>query len=536
MSVPKGPTVARIVVVVASLVALLAAAWPSSSKGHTTKLEFVYTPDAAAVVEPMIREWNASHDGVVVRGTSEPSGAAETQIVERRTDAVLWMPAASSWTALLEYDLEQEGLDRWWQAAGRSFFWSPEVIAMWRQIAEPLGAVGEPFSFHDLRDLVTGRSRLPGEGSNTFLFAHPKPERSTSGLFAVAAEFEAFRTAREVGGFERSIAHYGDLAKDFCPLMQQYTTNFVSAAYLQEAQMMICNDQMHLSQAPLVALYPAGGTFRADYPLVVLDRAPWVDREQAAAARGFLQWFGEHLDPQLVEGPGSRLRPVGSPVDAATWAASGAEADGPESVGELDVPTGALLHRMQWTWEQHLRKRANVVLILDRSSQMSQFEQAFGEEQFVRDLLAALPDQAPGVRVAAITFSDAPHVCAPPGSVDDARGSIEACAETPVSRSPTSALDDAIEEALALPAMRDPSAVNILVVVSAGVENGSTTKPSATLDDIRSAPVQVFTVSYSDEPGAPFLKAIAQMGTGWAYEGRPREAGTSAATAIASVV
>ena len=76
-------------------------------------------------------------------------------------------------------------------------------------------------------------------------------------------------------------------------------------------------------------MYPAEGTFVADYPFIVL-RAPWVDEDERAAAELFQRWLLPRITPELAAT--SNYRAPGAPMHLAPVdEAHGADPTQPEA-------------------------------------------------------------------------------------------------------------------------------------------------------------------------------------------------------------
>ena len=191
----------------------------------------------------MIHEFNVSQDGIEVVGEAKPSGDVLKAILAEEDELVLWMPAASTWGRLLNHR-EGEVIA---PEDSPSFFWSPEVIGTFDSVIDD-----HPIeSWDDLVDLSTSEEP-PGQG-DAFRLGHSKPTSSTSGLYALVSEFSSAnadgtptvdeRSLEQVASIEGSVLHYGDIAQDFCPLLFQYSSEYVSAFYMQETTLLRCEAQ-----------------------------------------------------------------------------------------------------------------------------------------------------------------------------------------------------------------------------------------------------------------------------------------------------
>lgn len=75
----------------------------------------------------------------------------------------------------------------------------------------------------------------------------------------------------------------------------------------------------HLLPEPIVAVYPQDGTIVATHPFAILDGAPWVDSEQAAAAAVLLKsLLSDQQQSSLARfgfRPTDATVPLGPPID-----------------------------------------------------------------------------------------------------------------------------------------------------------------------------------------------------------------------------
>jgi Ca-activated chloride channel homolog len=123
----------------------------------------------------------------------------------------------------------------------------------------------------------------------------------------------------------------------------------------------------HLRE-PLVTMYPQDGTLMVGHPFTILDRAPWVSREQAAAAlvlRAHLL-STEVQQAALALGlrpadPAARLE---SPIDAA----HGANPDA--AIIAMSLPDSDVIDQIVQVWHQ-VKKHAVVALVFDKSGSMT---------------------------------------------------------------------------------------------------------------------------------------------------------------------
>jgi Ca-activated chloride channel homolog len=535
---------ARLVVVVMAVAAVTAAVILSSSDGsesgpkpsaNALRLRFVYSPEKQALIEQLIGKFNSARKksggrDVFIDGQVMTSGEAETRIARRKIQPVIWSPASSLWGRLLNY----EGDPSWVPRSNPSIIRTPLVIAMWEPLARALGWPRRRIGFRDVLALATSPRGWAAYGKpqfGTFKLGHTNPDFSTSGLSAVAAEYYAVTgkregltvadvddpsTRRDIRKIERSIVHYGDTTLFFAEQLAKYGPGYASAVAMEEVTLVDFNENHRGTK--LVAIYPSGGTFYSDDPLITLD-APWVTRRQKAGAAVFAAWLKANLTPALAARYGFRpadLRaPVGSPIDAA----HGADPAQPRRV--LSLPDPDVLARVQQAWRQD-RKPANVVVVVDTSSSMSEEDKIDQARGGLRVFFSQL---SPQDRVGLVSFSDRPSTLAGLRPFGLTHRRLERLVSELFPNGNT-ALYDATGRGVAMVrARRDPTRINAVVVLSDGEDNASSLGRAALLESLRlqsqseGLAVRVFTIAYGRKADRVALQEIADSSGGNAYAG-----------------
>ena len=259
------------------------------------KIRFRYSPDAAAVLEPMIERFNETQNEVQVLGVESSSGEVLEGLLNGTLRIEVWMPAASTWGRILNHEIGRDLAP----VEGRGLFWSPEVIGTFDPVTSGGETIGD---WEDIVALAKGVKVLDGP-EWPFRFGHSKPIQSTSGLYAMLALFDAvspsadtsvqdFQSlAREVELVERSVLHYGAVAEDLCPVLDRHTDSYVSAFYMQETTLLGCRLDGVIEVIP-------PRTYIADYPIYIL-RADWVgEAHRTAAGRLALSTSAHHRRDQ----------------------------------------------------------------------------------------------------------------------------------------------------------------------------------------------------------------------------------------------
>jgi Ca-activated chloride channel family protein len=351
---PTGATSARLLVIGLAAAAVGVAIIKdggSTPVATPVRLEFVYSPDTEELLAPLIRRFNRA--AVKVRGRSirvtgraVTSGEAERMIVAGDLRPVIWGPASSLWGRLLNAEVRKE----WVPLDNPSIVQSPQVIAMPERTARKLGWPQRRIGWNDIPRFAA---------SGAFRFGHPNPTTSTSGLSAVAAEYYAVteklagltiddvnRARRDVRTIEKSVVHYAPTAKDLLAQLARYGPRYASAVVVQETQVVQFNEQSHWR---LVAIYPAEGTFMADYPYIVLDGS-WVNADERAAAHMLWKWLRAEVTPQAAARNGYRVATPGAPVLPPIDPEHGADPSKPDAV--LRPPVPDVLTAILATWKE----------------------------------------------------------------------------------------------------------------------------------------------------------------------------------------
>jgi hypothetical protein len=480
-----------------------------------TELSFYYSTDAAGVLEPLINDFNGEHEGSIrIAGESVPSGDAVDDIVNGEAEPDLWMPAASMWGALLN---ERAGAALAPEESP-SFFWSPEVFATWPdKSGDTRNYLGWSWISHYTQNATA---------SADFWLGHTKPTKSTSGLYALIGEFEAaarqeFPSTGEqlspsvvqdddvqdaVKDIENTVIHYGDIGKDFCPIIEAQGPEYVTAVYLQETVYLACRAEQSEDLPRWHAVYPEEGTYAADYPLYVLQGAWTIDTRDEAST--FVDWLGgaiteeEVLDAFLRPGDPGDDAYSDPPSDPWRDVQPPAEAD-LEILVDPVTDNGATLDAIQAAWP-NLQKPANIEFVLDTSFYMADVSE--DARTLICDVSENLSEaEVRGDEIGVIAYGQGHHLTTVPLSTPPEPLSTppkkEDCIED-LRGLPVQAGTTAFPEAL-LTAVetheKEPETIDTVIVLSYGAdESASPTELDELCGRLEDASAQVITVSFAE--------------------------------------
>jgi Ca-activated chloride channel family protein len=273
---------------------------------------------------------------------------------------------------------------------------APLVIAMPRPMARALGWPRKQLGWDDILELAKDPNGWGGYGHpewGRFRLGKTNPNFSTSGLNAtVGAYFAATHksddlTSRDldspdvqsyVRGVEGSVVHYGDTTLTFLQGLQRADDagegmSYVSAVAVEEMSVWHYNQGNPTGDpalagrhakptTPLVAIYPKEGTLVSDHPYVALRGAGAAEQKAAA---GFLAHLrGADVQREFQK---NAFRTFDNRPGDLTTQANGLLPDQPDKM--LAPPAPRVLNKALTGWEQ-LRKRANVLLVVDVSGSM----------------------------------------------------------------------------------------------------------------------------------------------------------------------
>ncbi len=528
-----------------------------------------------------------------VRVQSKASGGAAQLLATGWDEAtegprpVIWSPAASSWGAVLNQRLAEQGDD---PMAGEftSFMLTPLVIAMPEPMADALGWPEEPIGFADILALARDQGGWGSYGHpewGQFRLGKTNPNFSTSGLSALVAQAYAANgktadlsvedlakptTAEFARGVESAVVHYGDITMTF--LNNWFRADqrgnpfgYVSAVAVEEKSVIDYNrgdpdgvlqegEEPRPPRVPLVAIYPEEGTVYSDNPLYVLD-AEWVDEAEAAAAESFVEFvqLPENQEKALEYGfrPGNLDVAIDDPISPEY----GVDPNQPETL--LEVPSPAVLARLLDDWEDQ-RKPARVLLVMDVSGSMGDIADPetgatkldLAKEATITALADFNDDDEVGLWIFTTGLGDDEAAdwvsLIEPSRVGDVREELRTRIRglVPLNGTPLyAATQAAYEEQLA---SYDPARINAVVLLSDGMnDDGETSDDDDQLRELvdrlsagsegqQSRPVRVFPISYGEGADLTTLRRIAEASQAAVYDSSDPRSITKVFVAVVS--
>ncbi|HEX8805130.1 MAG TPA: extracellular solute-binding protein, partial [Acidimicrobiales bacterium] len=484
---------------------------------------------------------------------------------------VIWSPAASTWGAVLDQQLADDGQEPM-AADATPFMLTPLVIAMPEPMAQALGYPDTPIGFGDILTLARDGAGWGSRGHpewGAFRLGKTNPNFSTSGLSALVAQAYA-ATGKTSGlsledlaqpevaafarGVESSVVHYGDTTLTF--LNNWYRADqrgnpyqYVSAVAVEEKSVIDYNtgnpdgilddgEEPRPPRVPLVAITPEEGTLYSDNPMIVLD-AEWVDAAEREGAERFVDYVQQPDNQERVLDYGFRpANPdveVGDPITAE----NGVDPQPPQTL--LDVPEPEVLARLISDWDRQ-RKSARVQMVIDVSGSMGDpGDPSTGETKLDLAKAAAITalDQFTDADVVGLSvFStelgdDADREVlelVPPRPAGEVREQIATQIRRLVPTNATPLYDvvqQTYEDAVGA---YDPARINAIVVLSDGRnDDGDTSDDRSQLEELLSTleagsegaasrPVRVFPIAYGEDADQTTLRQIAEATSAAVYD------------------
>ncbi|MEV8631206.1 substrate-binding and VWA domain-containing protein [Streptosporangium sp. NPDC051023] len=535
----------------------------AACQGQAVTIRIASSQDKIATLREAAKEYSgrtvAGHCTVVTVDAVNSGRSMRTLAKgwDERTDGKrpdVWTPSASTWLALLRQQVG--GSDHTVPVTdGKppSIVSSPMVIAMPRPMAEALGWPGKEIGWSDLARLATDPQGWAAHGHpewGRFKLGKTNPNFSTSGLSAtVGAYFAATgatsdltsadvadpKTREFVGSVEQSIVHYGDVSTTFMDNLLRAddrgsAMSYISAVTIDEKTVSDYNqgnpsgepETQGKHAAPrtrLVAVNPKEGTLLTDHPYIELT---WMDPAKKAVADDFLTYLHSDRIQSRFQSYGFRGFD-GKPGPMAV------EANGilPNAkITTLSPPSPAVLDKVLRSWAE-LRKRANVLIVVDKSGSMETEVSGTGESRLQlasKAAINALPQFRKDDRVGLWSFSVAEdgendyRELVPVDAISNTGPELTRQLGMLTAGGETGLYDTALAAVERMRAAKDLEAINAVVFLTDGKnEKGN----GIDLDNLlrRLTPeVRLFTIGYGEGADQDVLRRIAEATDGAAYD------------------
>jgi len=278
---------------------------PARPAEAPVELPFEYSTEKKDWLEAALADFERANPAIKVKLVGKGSLDSVNDILDGKSQPVLWSPADSSMTNLLGSDWQTKNGKPLFPATGdaapQPLLLTPVVFAVWEDRAKVLrDAAGGQLSWKAIHKAVTAKSGWPAVGGKPawgfVKLGHTDPTRSNSGLQAlVLMALEHFGTqavtvehvldpkfqefVKEIeGGVTKLEPSTGTFMTDmlrFGPSKYDIALVYESLAISQLENAQKRWDNLHI-------YYPSL-TIWSDHPVAILD-APWVTPAQRAAA------------------------------------------------------------------------------------------------------------------------------------------------------------------------------------------------------------------------------------------------------------
>ena len=451
---------------------------------------------------------------VVVQGQNVSSGAARTQLKTGALQTVVWSPSASTWLEVLKLESNNPNVA---EPNPQPLVLTPVVISMWKPMAEALGWPDKPVGWRDLLALINdpegwGKYGHPEWGR--FSWGHTDPEISTSALSTVLAELyaatnktsgltvadvQAETSQQFLRDLAQGIKHYGFNTLIFSENMQKYGLTYISAFPMEEITLIDFNKKGPVT--PLVALYPAEGTFTHDNPFIVMSSASADEKAAAAKLYEFLQ---TEESQQKAMSFGFRPANINVALGEPLTAQFGVDPRQPRQ--SLATPPAEVIVAAKDAWAKN-RKPANIMVVVDTSGSMrgEKMDQAkAGVDYF----LSRLPLQD---NIGLIGFATTPTVLVPLGVRSENMSNLQIQVQGMIPTGNT-ALYDALDLARnELEKQNQPDRINAIVLLSDGADTASQITIEQMEQNFGETSLPVFPIAYGEDAETEVLQRIADF-------------------------
>jgi len=353
---------------------------------------------------------------ISVEVTPVLSGGSMNAILGGKLKPVVWSPGAESWVKQFN--------EKWKQRTNKSLIskscqpsiYTPLGFAIWRPMASALGWPDKPVSWKTIVELAAepnGWARYGHPEWGKFRFGHAHPKYSNAGLLTMtsfvygmsgkagtlkAADVYAPEVETALRVLAQNTSKYGMITTNLLRLMAQQGPGFLHAVATFESDTVRLNlERRDELRFPVAFIFPSEGTFWGNHPYCILDKAEWVNKEQAEAAAIFREYLRKREQQRLAVG--ALLRPLDSniPLYAPLDLANGTDPSvKPETVPPLAFPdakvSAAIIDLFMIT-----KRKATVIIALDTSGSMAGKKISSATNATAQFLKRLQPDDMVGV-------------------------------------------------------------------------------------------------------------------------------------------
>ncbi|MEU0480501.1 MULTISPECIES: substrate-binding and VWA domain-containing protein [unclassified Streptosporangium] len=536
---------------------------PSACSGESTQIRVASSQDKIWILREVAKDYSGRTvagrcaDVVIDEANSGTAMRALAKGWDEKTDGSrpdVWSPAASAWVTLLRQQASNtDGTVPVADGKPSPIVTAPLVFAMPKPMAQALGWPGKAIGWSELAELAAapqGWAKYGHPEWGRFKLGKTNPNFSTSGLNAtIGAYFAATgttsdltardvadpKTRRFVQGVEQSIVHYGDISMTFLGNLLRADDRGESMAYISaitvEENSVTDYNRGNPSgnpatlgrhappRTPLVAVNPKEGTLYSDHPYVPLT---WMDAAKKAVADDFLTYLHSPEAQAKFQAYGYRSF-EGKPGPQAT------EQNGviPDAkITTLSPPTPVVLDKVLQSWSE-LRKRANVLIVVDKSGSMEEEASGTGEtrlELAKKAAINALPQFRGDDKVGLWAFSTAQDgekdylELVPIDRVSRIGGALRDQLNGLTAGGGTGLYDTTLAAVERMRGAKDEGAINAVVFLTDGKNEKNGGSDLDNLLGRLNPEVRLFTIGYGEGADQGVLKRIAEATDGAAYD------------------
>ncbi|MEV4376108.1 substrate-binding and VWA domain-containing protein [Streptosporangium sp. NPDC049644] len=536
---------------------------PTACSGESTQIRVASSQDKIWILREVAKDYSGRSvagrcaDVVIDEANSGTAMRALAKGWDERTDGRrpdVWSPAASAWVTLLRQQASNtDGTVPVADGRPSPIVTAPLVFAMPKPMAQALGWPGKAIGWSELAELAAaprGWAKYGHPEWGRFKLGKTNPNFSTSGLNAtIGAYFAATgttsdltardvadpKTRRFVQGVEQSIVHYGDISMTFLGNLLRADDRGESMAYISaitvEENSVTDYNRGNPSgnpatlgrhappRTPLVAVQPKEGTLYSDHPYVPLT---WMDAAKKAVADDFLSYlhspgvqarFQEYGYRSFEGKPGPQATEQNGVIPGA-------------KITTLSPPTPVVLDRVLRSWSE-LRKRANVLIVVDKSGSMEEEASGTGEtrlELAKKAAINALPQFRGDDKVGLWAFSTAQDgekdylELVPIDRVSKIGGALRDRLNGLTAGGGTGLYDTTLAAVERMRGARDEGAINAVVFLTDGKNEKNGGSDLDNLLGRLNPEVRLFTIGYGEGADQGVLKQIAEATDGAAYD------------------